>query len=153
MSFLGALCCLGVVVPVAMQRRYCGSPDGFFAKREVRDVLLAWMNRGKVSVGHVERLHAHNKMSLSTTQRTRRHAEAAVYHSFLKKWMGAHLRRGRLDFTLSKSETAFARRGGLTVNGDRRRTKVKLAGGGSRLRIRSDKAPRVLRMQSFLLWA
>ena len=81
-----------------------------FDSLPLRKALAAWMNRGKVTTGHVERMHTYNQSSFRATRKVRRQVEGAVYHCFLRKCMAFHKLRGRLDYSLPQNDAKFVER-------------------------------------------
>jgi len=80
------------------------------------DLLAAWVKRGKISIAHVERLHAQNKVVMAPGKKGRRvTVEAGILSAHLRRLMRSHIGRGRLDFTLDQNSSAYAQRLGLRL--------------------------------------
>eukprot|EP00959_Pyramimonas_sp_CCMP1952_P255935 5345650-Pyramimonas_sp.AAC.1 len=52
-----------------------GGPQKLLDSDAAMGALRAWMNRGKATVAHVERMRAANKYSFKSSEQHRRHAE------------------------------------------------------------------------------
>eukprot|EP00959_Pyramimonas_sp_CCMP1952_P093992 1966163-Pyramimonas_sp.AAC.1 len=91
------------------------------------------MDRGKATVSHVERMHATNKSSFSSSGSDRRNAEGAIYYSTCKKLMAGHVARGRVNYAAARSSADYAKKKyGLRTASSARRRFVKKPGGGVR---------------------
>ena len=101
-------CCLDPYFASKLRRLF-PTLELLVAARVPMRLLEAWMNRGKITSGHVERAHAeHNVSFVFTRQNRRRHAEGGILRSFVKKLMKYHVKRGRQDFSLRKNEALLA---------------------------------------------
>ena len=67
-------CCLDRLLRAKLRQLFV-SPEALATSDRLRKPLLAWMNRGKTTVAHVERLHAAHKMSFAATRNVRRHID------------------------------------------------------------------------------
>ena len=95
----------------------------------MHSALRAWLNRGKLTVAHIERAHAANQASFNAVRKVRRHVEAAVYHSFLKQHMRWHVKRGKLNYSLPQTASIFATKMiGLRMDKHCKRRKTKPQG-------------------------
>ena len=57
----------------------------FLATASIMQALRAWMIRGKITVGHVERTHSTDKTSFGQAKKSNRTVEHGVLHSFCRK--------------------------------------------------------------------
>ena len=57
------------------------------ASQALLGALRAWLLRGKVTIGHIERLHAEEQSSFAATARSRRHVESEFYAGHLNSLM------------------------------------------------------------------
>eukprot|EP00959_Pyramimonas_sp_CCMP1952_P371707 7783802-Pyramimonas_sp.AAC.1 len=107
-------CCLDPFFSRRLKMKYAlQSASAVLESTSVTGCLRAWMEKGRVTVHHVESMHAQNRHSFQTDCSHRRHAEGALYHSYLRKLMRGHTARGRMDNSLPRSRAAFAKKLGL----------------------------------------
>jgi len=121
-------CCLDPFL-CAKLRLLFATPEALVASERVRKLLLAWLNRGKTTVAHVERLHASRKMIFAASRTVRRHIEGAVYNSHCRKLMAWHVRRGHRNYSLLQNDARFASRLGVRLDKTKRRWAARLPDG------------------------
>ena len=92
-------CCLDPFLSGKARAGFTSAQD-FWARPAVHSALRAWLNRGRLTVAHIERAHAANKHPFDAVRTSKRHVEAAVYHSFLRQDMVWHVKRSKLNYAL-----------------------------------------------------
>ena len=119
----------------------------------MHSALRAWLNRGRLTVAHIERAHAANKHSFDAVRTSKRHVEAAVYHSFLRQHMVWHVKRSKLNYSLPQTASIFAaKKIGLRMDKHCKRRTLKTQGGGTSLDVETsqESATGQSRRQHFL---
>ncbi|CAK0885973.1 unnamed protein product, partial [Prorocentrum cordatum] len=125
-------CCLDPFFSARLRDLFETAFD-FASDLNVRKVLQAWMNRGKVTTGHIERGHGRDRVSFESTRRTRRHVEPAIYHSHCRGLMHWHVKLGGRNYTLEQHTSHFASaRFGLRLDKFNKRRIVRDASGKAR---------------------
>ena len=135
------ICCLDPFFSSRLRDLFEGAAE-LLASQALLGALRAWLRCGKVTIGHIERLHAEAKSTFATNARSRRHVESAIYAGHLNNLMAWHVKRGRLNFALSKHAAAFAQRSGLCLNRQRVRRKVRTASGSKLVLASSEQKQR-----------
>ena len=107
-------CCLDPFLSGKARAGFTSAQD-FWARPAVHSALRAWLNRGRLTVAHIERAHAANKHSFDAVRTSKRHVEAAVYHSFLRQHMVWHVKRGKLNYSLPQTASIFPPRRSVCV--------------------------------------
>ncbi len=95
--------------------------------------LSALADHSKLSVGHVERLHAVMKHLIGRSTTKRPTAESVLLLGHLRRLMKSCMQNGNLDFSLEKNPASFAKQQGLVTCSDasraRREGRAKRLGG------------------------
>ncbi len=97
--FRTPLCCMDVGFTEKL-RTWCGNEAGF-EKPAVVKLLRAWASRSKVTVAHIERMHAFNKHAFRRSSDLVA-VESGFLAAYLRQWMKAYTTKGRADFTLPR---------------------------------------------------
>ena len=128
--FKTAECCLDPWLSLKLRNQFATS-DALLDSESAMDLLRAWMNRGHLTVAHVERAHAKNTASFAALRKVRRHVEGAIYHSYLKDHMSWHVKRGRANNSLQRNAAKYASsKFGLVMDRNLKRRTVRRAGCG-----------------------
>lgn len=127
-------CCLDPFCSRRLRSRF-PTAASLWSSQSVRKAFLAWLTRGKVAVGHMERGHTENNASFLPTRKVRRQVEGAIYHSFLRRLMSSHTGRGRLNYSLQQNDSKYSSRLGLKLDKFNKRRRVRRAGTRTRSRL------------------
>jgi len=119
-------CCLDPFFSTPL-KKWAGTVEGLRSPT-VLAVLRAWANCGKVSIAHVERMHAKNKAAFASAGGKRVSVEAGVYQAHLSQLMSNHVEQGNTDFSQIKHDATYAQALGLRLqSGSRQQQKMKPA--------------------------
>ena len=82
-------------------RSWCGTEAGFNSP-SVLGLLRAWAARSKITVAHIERMHALNKHCFKRSSDLVA-VESGFLSAYLRQWMKVFTSHGGADFTLART--------------------------------------------------